>query len=439
MEGDVILLHELLERAASRLSGKVALVCGDVRMTYGEIRRQASRLAATLARCGVERGDRVVIFAPTCTEAVVAFWGVLKVGAVVAIIHASTKPDKLAWYLDNSGAKAVVSTRALLPVVAQVLPRCPSVAALVLAAPAAAGASLSGWSGQVVAWEEAVAAGAAPPRRSMLDLDLAAIIYTSGSRGSPRGVMMTHLNMRTAAASISTCLGLREDDVILGLAPLSFDYGLYQMMLLAFRAGARVVLEPSLAVVNDVLRRVVDEKVTCFPGAPAVFSMLADHGSLSRFDLSTVRLVTSTAALSLQHVEFLRRTFRGARTFSMYGPTECQRCTYLPPEDLERKPLSVGIAVPNTELWVVDDQGRKLRPNQVGQLVIRGATVMRGYWDNPEATARRLKPGPLPGEQVLYTGDCCRLDEDGYLYVVGRMDDIATRSEKVAAGEDREV
>ena len=124
----------------------------------------------------------------------------------------------------------------------------------------------------------------------------------------------------------------------------------------------------------------------------------------------------------------------------MYGLTECKRCSFLPPEDLERKPTSVGIAIPNTELWIVDEQGQKVGPDVVGQLVIRGATVMKGYWEKPEATAKRLKPGPLPGEQVLYTGDYCRLDEEGYLYFVGRMDDIIkTRGEKVAPKEVENV
>jgi acyl-CoA synthetase (AMP-forming)/AMP-acid ligase II len=120
----------------------------------------------------------------------------------------------------------------------------------------------------------------------------------------------------------------------------------------------------------------------------------------------------------------------------MYGLTECKRCTYLPPEDLDRKPDSVGIAIPNTELWLVDEHGRRLGPNQVGELVIRGATVMQGYWEKPEATARKLKPGPMPGERVLHTGDLCRLDDDGYLYFVGRMDEvIKSRGEKVPPSE----
>jgi acyl-CoA synthetase (AMP-forming)/AMP-acid ligase II len=132
----------------------------------------------------------------------------------------------------------------------------------------------------------------------------------------------------------------------------------------------------------------------------------------------------------------LRELFPQARIYSMYGLTECKRCTYLPPKDIDRKPESVGIAIPNTELWIVDENGNKVGPNTVGQLVIRGATVMKGYWEKPEATAKKLKPGPLPNEMVLYTGDYCRLDDEGYLYFVGRMDDIIkSRGEKVAPKE----
>ena len=154
-------------------------------------------------------------------------------------------------------------------------------------------------------------------------------------------------------------------------------------------------------------------------------------------DLSSVRYVTNTAAaLPVKHITMLRGLFPKARIYSMYGLTECKRCTYLPPADIDRKPESVGVAIPNTELWLVDEHDRRVGPGEVGQLVIRGATVMRGYWEKPEETAKKLRPGPLPGELVLYTGDLCRLDDEGYLYFVGRMDDIIkSRGEKVAPKE----
>jgi acyl-CoA synthetase (AMP-forming)/AMP-acid ligase II len=252
--------------------------------------------------------------------------------------------------------------------------------------------------------------------------------------------MLTHRNMLTAATSISTYLQMAEDDVILGVLPLAFDYGLYQLIM-STRVGARLVLERSFTFPAEVLKAMVDEGVTGFPGVPTIYAVLAELKNLKDYDFSKIRFVTNTAAaLPVKHILVLRDLFPTARIYSMYGLTECKRCTYLPPEDIDRKPTSVGIAIPDTELWLVDDDGNKVGPNTVGQLVIRGATVMRGYWEKPEATAKKLKPGPLPGEMVLHTGDFCRLDDEGYLYFVGRMDDIIkSRGEKVAPKEVEHV
>jgi len=200
--------------------------------------------------------------------------------------------------------------------------------------------------------------------------------------------------------------------------------------------GSRLVLERSFTFPAQVLQQVVEQAVTFFPGVPTVFSVLAEL-DLGVYDLSRIRAVTNTAAaLHPKHIQALKRIFPAARIYSMYGLTECKRVSYVPPEELDRKIDSVGVPIPNTECWIVDEQGTRLPPGQVGQLVVRGATVMRGYWEKPEQTARKLKPGPLPGEQVLWTGDLCRMDEEGYLYFVGRMDDvIKSRGEKVAPKE----
>jgi acyl-CoA synthetase (AMP-forming)/AMP-acid ligase II len=269
---------------------------------------------------------------------------------------------------------------------------------LVIVAGADLAAPLRGQPG-VVAWNDAIASESSdtPPPRTTIDIDLASLIYTSGSTGTPKGIMLTHRNMLTAATSITTYLENREDDVILCALPLSFDYGLYQIIM-AFRVGARVVLERSFAYPTQVLEDMVAERVTGFPGVPTMFATLAGMKGLDKYDFSRIRYVTNTAAaIAAKHIAFVRQTFQAARFYSMYGLTECKRCTFLPPEDLDRKPDSVGIAIPNTELWIVDDDGNRVGPNIVGQLVIRGATVMKGYWNKPEETARRLRPGPLPG------------------------------------------
>jgi amino acid adenylation domain-containing protein len=429
-------LHDFLGASAKRLPDKAALVCQKQRVTYRELDESSNALANALVRAGVARGDRVVVFGDNTIETVIAFWGVLKANAVISIVNPLTKADKLTYLLNDCRATVLVTEAHLTPIFAEAAKNAPRLRHVIVSGTV----DIERMAGlpSVARWQD-VLAGAprdAPPARRNIDIDLAAIIYTSGSTGDPKGVMLTHRNMLAAGTSIATYLENVEDDVILCVLPLAFDYGLYQMIM-SVSVGARLVLERSFAFPTRVLETVVSEGVTGFPGVPTIFAILAEMKSLSDYDFSKIRYASNTAAaLPVKHILMLKDIFPKAKIFSMYGLTECKRCTYLPPADLDRKPTSVGIAIPNTELWIVDENDVRLGPNQVGQLVIRGATVMKGYWEKPEATAKKLRPGPLPGEQVLYTGDLCRLDEDGYLYFVGRMDDIIkSRGEKVAPKE----
>lgn len=428
-------LHDYLVHAARREPDKVALVCAGQRLTYRHLDQRSDALAALLAARGVRRGDRVLVFADNTPETVISFWAVLKANAVVSVVSPLTKADKLQYLIEDCRPTALV-TDVHLHRTWWHATRSPHLG-LVVVTGEAKSERLSEVRG-AVAWDSALAAGSSlpVPPRANLDIDLAAIIYTSGSTGEPKGVMLSHRNMLSAATSISAYLEVTADEVILNVLPLSFDYGLYQMIM-AFRAGARLVLERSFAFPAQVLQLAADESVTGLPGVPMIFAMLTSMKALDGYDLSKIRYVTNTAAtLSVKHIVGLRDLFPRARIYSMYGLTECKRCTYLPPEDLERKPASVGIAIPNTELWIVDEQDQPVGPGRVGELVIRGATVMQGYWEKPEQTARKLRPGPLPGERVLYTGDYCKLDDEGYLYFVARMDDvIKSRGEKVPPKE----
>lgn len=433
MDEAVPLLQDMLHHTARRLPDKEAITFRRRSLTYAALEQSSNALANALRRRGVARGDRVVVYADNSIEAAIAFFGVLKADAVVSVVNPQTKAEKLSYLLNDSRAVALI-TEAHLGTEAQKAARNASHLRAVIAWGEMEGTGLPGF----VEWQEALGqeSAAAPPTRTNIDIDLAALIYTSGSTGDPKGVMLTHRNMITAATSISRYLGMREDDVVLEILPLAFDYGLYQLIM-STRVGARLVMEQSFVFPAQVLNTVVTQKVTFFPGVPTVYAILAEMSDLSKWDLSNVRAVTNTAAaLHLKHIEAVKRIFPASRIFSMYGLTECKRVSYLPPEELDRRPGSVGRAIPNTEIWIVDDEGKKVPPGVVGQLVVRGATVMRGYWEKPEETARKLRPGLLPGEQVLYTGDFCRLDADGYLYFVGRMDDIIkTRGEKVAPKE----
>ncbi len=435
LHGAVPLLQDYLTHSARRLPDKVALVCGKQRFAYRALEQQSNALAHALVARGVARGDRVFVFADNAYETVVSFWAVLKANAVVSIINPLTKAEKLAYLIEDCRPTVLIAAAHLFPAWGPAARKAPLRAVLV--AGAIDPARLEGLSG-VTPWAEAVAEhpGEHPPARQNLELDLAAIVYTSGSTGDPKGAMLTHRCMLSAITSISAYLEIREDEVILGVLPLAFNYGLGQLLMSA-REGATLVLERSFAFPAQVLESVVREKVTGFPAIPTIFAILAELKNRAEYDFSRVRYVTNAAAaLPVKHVEVVKELFPNARLFSMYGQTECNRISYLPPEFVATKPTSIGIAIPNTELWIVDENDRRVGPNMVGQLVVRGATLMRGYWGKPELTAKKLRPGPVPGELVLYTGDYCRFDEDGHLYFVSRMDDIInTRGEKVAPKE----
>jgi len=265
---------------------------------------------------------------------------------------------------------------------------------------------------------------------------LATIIYTSGSTGEPKGVMSAHYNMVAAAKSITQYIGNVEDDIIMDVLPLSFDYGLYQV-LMAFLFGGTVVLEKSFLYPYKILEKVVEEKVTGFPLVPTMAALLLQMEDLSKFDFSHLRYMSNTAAaLPVAYIRKLQSLFPHVKIFSMYGLTECKRVSYLPPDQLDKRPDSVGIPIPNEEVFVVDESGNEVPPGQVGELVIRGSNVMQGYWNAPDETAKRYRPGRYRGEALLYSGDLFKRDEEGYLYFVARKDDmIKTKGERVSPKE----
>jgi acyl-CoA synthetase (AMP-forming)/AMP-acid ligase II len=243
--------------------------------------------------------------------------------------------------------------------------------------------------------------------------------------------------MTFAASAITEYLGMQSHDRILCVLPLSFDYGLYQL-LMSVRTKATLVLERGFAFPGRVLELLRSEEITGLPGVPTIFQVLASAGAGGvAHDLPELRFLTNpAAALAPATIDALRTDFPHARIYSMYGLTECKRVAWLPPDQLDARPDSVGVPIPGTEAWVEDDAGERLPPGEVGELVVRGAHVMQGYWNDPVATAERLRPGRWPWERELRTGDLFRQDEEGFLYFVGRRDDILkSRGEKVAPKE----
>ena len=432
-----MLLHHWFERHARERPDHAALICDAQRYTFAQIDAMARALAITLQRAGLQRGDRVAIYLENCVEAVVSIFAVLKAGGVFMPVNPQVKADKLAYLLVDSEAHTLIAHGTFTDTVTKALNGVSTLRTLIMTQPPVSNIDAR----PVMPFDAAIADASTDLIQSAtIDQDLASIIYTSGSTGDAKGVMVTHLNMVTAATSISTYLGLRDDDIILNVLPIAFDYGLYQV-LMASRVGATLVLQRSLAFPVKVLETMVREKVTVLPGVPTVFTMLLNLGSFGKYDLRTLRLVTNTAAaLSEAQIRDIRASFPTATLFSMYGLTECKRVTYLPPDQLDVRPMSVGKGMPNEEVWLVDEQGKRLPNGSTGELVVRGSHVMRGYWRKPQQTAERLKAGDLPGEMYLYTGDIFRTDSEGYLYFVARKDDIIkSRGEKVSPREVENV
>jgi long-chain acyl-CoA synthetase len=429
-------VEHFLEDAARSRPDKIALVCAGRRLTYRDIDTAANRLARTLTASGVERGDRVAIHLENSVEAVVAVFAALKAGGVFVVINATTKADKLTFILNNCRATALIADGRHRTQLADVVDRTPHTRALVVTG----GGVFDTRATRVVSFEQAIdeTTDGSRPGNFGIDIDLAALIYTSGTTGTPKGVMLTHLNIVAAATSITSYLENTADEVILNVLPMSFDYGLYQV-LMAFKIGGTIVLERSFTYPGAVLDLVVAERVTGLPIVPTISAVLLQM-DLRSYDLSHLRYITNTAAaLPTKHITELRRRIPHARIYSMYGLTECKRVSYLPPEQIDRRPTSVGKGMPNEEVYIVDEAGNRLRSG-VGELVIRGSHVMQGYWELPQETSERLKAGPTPGERVLYSGDLFRMDAEGYLYFLGRKDDIIkTRGEKVSPREVENV
>jgi amino acid adenylation domain-containing protein len=411
---------------------KIALIVRDHRFTYAELDDLSSRLAAGFRERGVEQGDRVVIFLDNCAEAVIALYAALKAGAIFSIVSASTKSEKLADILSDLRAKALVTHARLLPVASAAIARSRSVEVTVVAHMTGEPSVRGG-----VALSDILSV--APPGKldqGGVDSDLAMISYTSGSTGQLKGVVITHEIIRATAGSIADCLENDKNDVVLSVLPISSNYGLYQI-LVSVMTGGTLILEKGLGFPAAILQRLRNERVTGFPLVPTVAAILLQMNGLEPGALADLRYITSaSAAMPEAHVERLLDLFPTTRLFLMYGLTECVRGLYMPPEDLEGRPGSVGKAMPGTEAYIVDENGQRTGRNVVGELVIRGAQVMKGYWEKPEETAERLRPGEGPGEIVLHTGDLFRTDDEGYFYFVSRMDDvIKSRGEKVPPKE----
>lgn len=436
--GRSVLVTDFLENSAQQYADKPALIFGKEKLNYRDLDDAAARFATVLLGAGFRRGDRVLIVLENSPTVVIVLFGVLKLGGVFSVLNPGTKTEQLAYIVENCQARALISDYAHIEMIRRVKESSTCLRDVWLCKDASQEKGIFPHPFRSFD-DDIIGVSSILLPVPCIDLDLAALIYTSGSTGRPKGVMMTHRNIVSATSSINAYLENGFDDIILDVLPLSFDYGLYQIFL-AFQVGATIVLERTFTHPYSVIGRMVDEKVTGLPGVPTLFALLF-RLRLENYDFSMLRYVTNTgAALPPSFIGKLQLMFPRAMIFSMYGLTECKRVSYLPPVEISKRPTSVGKAMPNVEVYIVDDKGNRLPPNQEGELVVRGSNVMLGYWGDTEGTAKVLRPGPLSGQLVLYTGDFFRMDDEGFLYFVSRKDDIIkSRGERISPKELEDV
>lgn len=435
------LLHEGLLRSARRVPGKTCVVVDGASYTFAELENQSACLASALYAQGVKRGDRVAIFMDNTWCCVVSLFAVLRAGAAFMVVNAQTKADKLRYMLEDSGTRVLLTDIQLQAPLRELLADPPSPLRHLLVAGEGT-LDLAPANGiDCQAFGEALASRPPlPPRQDLIPNDLAALIYTSGSTGNPKGVMHTHQSLVFLITTVMDYLRLGEHDRILNVLPLAFGYGLHQAFIMAW-LGATLVLERSFMYPQQVLNRIEEQQATVFPAVPTIYSMLIAAYQRKPFSLPSItRITNAAAALPGSMLPTLRQIFPNALIFKMYGQTECQRGSYLPPELIDSHGDSVGKAIPGTEVFLCSPDGERLPPGSEGILHIRGPHLMAGYWNRPEQTAHMLIPGELPGERILCTHDWFRMDEEGFLYFLGRDDDIIkSRGEKVSPYEVEKV
>ncbi|MDG4552528.1 MAG: acyl-CoA ligase (AMP-forming), exosortase A system-associated [Candidatus Contendobacter sp.] len=437
------LLHELILEQAGRRPDATAITHRHSHWDYAALASQIQAVGRGLRALGLNRADRVAVYLPKRPETVAALFGAALAGGVFVPINPLLKPEQVAYILRDCNVRILVTARDRATLLEPALAVCSDLHTLIVVD--AAGPALQRsrhW--QVRGWSALLDTAQGPEPARIIDADMAAILYTSGSTGKPKGVVLSHRNLLAGAHSVAEYLGNQPDDRILAVLPFSFDYGLSQLTT-AFIAGARAVLMDYL-LPRDVINTVARERITGLAAVPPMWVQLAALEWPAAAAASLRYLTNSGGAMPRATLAALRRALPNTTLYLMYGLTEAFRSTYLPPEEIDRRPDSIGKAIPNAEILVVREDGTPCAPGEPGELVHRGSLVALGYWNDPVKTTERFRPAPgqNPGlplpELAVWSGDTARMDEEGFLYFIGRKDDmIKTSGYRVSPTEVEEV
>ena len=442
---DNFLLHDLISRTASAIPDAPALVKGRHTLSYGELQQQVASFANGLLALGLQRGERVAIYLEKRFETVVASFGAPAAGGVFVPLNPLLKPEQVGYILRDCNVRVLVTSPERLALLQNTLPECHDLRHLVVVDSNGALPGLERLN--IVHWGQLLNQPSKQAHR-VIDSDMVGILYTSGSTGRPKGVVLSHRNMVTGAKSVASYLENRADDTLLAALPLSFDAGFSQLTT-AFHVGARVVLLNYL-LPRDVIKTIEREKVTGLTAVPPLYIQLTQLPWPESVTEHLRYFANTGGRMPRETLASLRRALPETKPFLMYGLTEAFRSTFLPPEEVDRRPDSIGKAIPNAEILVLREDGSPCGPNEPGELVHRGALVGMGYWNDPEKTAERYKPLPVhaPGREAglvlpeiaVFSGDTVQHDEEGFLYFIGRRDEMMkTSGYRVSPTEVEEV
>ncbi len=442
------LLPELIALSAQRTPQAAALTHGAATLSYAELDSAVGKFASGMVELGLRRGERVAIYLDKRFETVVASFGAPAAGAVFVPVNPLLKPEQVAFILQDCNVRVLVTSPERMALLEQALTQCPDLRHVVITDSAShtIAASLAP-SVACLQWTALLGTAHRPGHR-VVDVDMAAILYTSGSTGKPKGVVLSHRNMVGGAKSVASYLDNNAQDTLLAALPLSFDAGFSQLTT-AFHAGARVVLLNNL-MPRDVLKAMEREKVTGLTAVPPLYIQLTQLEWPESINRNLRYFANTGGRMPRETLTMLRQRVPSAKPFLMYGLTEAFRSTYLPPEEVDRRPDSIGKAIPNAEILVLREDGSTCDPDEPGELVHRGALVGQGYWNDAEKTAERYKllapdaPGRHAGlqlpEYAVFSGDNVRMDAEGFLYFIGRRDEMMkTSGYRVSPTEVEEV
>lgn len=434
------LIHELVYNTANRGIKSEALISQQYRLDYPELAEQIQKLATGLIKIGIARSERVAVYLEKRVESVAALFATSAAGAVFVPINPLLKAEQVGYILNDCNVRILVTSANRLDLLKPILVKCHDLHTLIVVEDKQELPIISGFN--IVPWREIVAETLSCNVHRVIDSDMAAILYTSGSTGKPKGVVLSHRNLVTGAKSVSTYLKNNSEDRILSVLPLSFDYGLSQLTT-AFYVGASCILMNYL-MPRDIMDAVIKEDITGLAAVPPLWIQLSQ---LKWDGLTSLRYITNSGgAMPKATLDQLRGLFPKTSIYLMYGLTEAFRSTYLPPEEIDNRPDSIGKAIPNVEVLVLREDGSQCAPGEPGELVHRGPLVSMGYWNDSEKTSacfRQLSPrqnGLTIPEIAVWSGDTVRMDDEGFLYFIGRRDDmIKTSGYRVSPTEIEEI